>query len=201
MKKYFYFFVFWLFIQVSWAQVGIGTTTPDATVKLDVRGPVKIMDGTEGDEKILVSDSTGKASWENVNDGVKTRVIHMINQGTGEVTIWSHPENIEVRFKIRNPNNDMVTVENKSTDATHYWNVVIMGGATGRETLENVNYKADYIRDDGTDDSLEFDLGTNKTGWFRIICTDEKNEKDGFTMDIMFYDDDINGIVQYWDEP
>lgn len=42
--------------------IGLGTTNPLA--KLDVQGSVKIVDGTEGDGKVLTSDSTGAASWQ-----------------------------------------------------------------------------------------------------------------------------------------
>ncbi|TND07920.1 MAG: putative membrane-anchored cell surface protein [Bacteroidetes bacterium] len=41
--------------------VGIGTTTPQA--KLDVRGAIKITDGTEGVGKILTSDAKGYGTW------------------------------------------------------------------------------------------------------------------------------------------
>ncbi|MEQ1733601.1 MAG: hypothetical protein ABL940_08005, partial [Bacteroidia bacterium] len=41
--------------------VGIGTTTP--TEKLDIAGSIKITDGTEGLNKVLTSDATGKATW------------------------------------------------------------------------------------------------------------------------------------------
>ncbi|TND07921.1 MAG: HepHag family protein [Bacteroidetes bacterium] len=44
--------------------VGIGTSTPQA--KLDVNGPIKITDGTEGAGKILASDAAGAASWQNL---------------------------------------------------------------------------------------------------------------------------------------
>lgn len=45
-------------------KVGIGTATP--TEKLEVAGSVKIVDGTQGAGKVLVSDANGKASWKNV---------------------------------------------------------------------------------------------------------------------------------------
>ena len=44
--------------------VGIGTASPDPAAKLDVAGSVKIVDGTQGDGKVLTSDATGVASWE-----------------------------------------------------------------------------------------------------------------------------------------
>ena len=44
--------------------VGIGTTTPGA--KLEVRGSIKMVNGTEGPGKVLTSDSGGGASWQYV---------------------------------------------------------------------------------------------------------------------------------------
>ena len=45
--------------------VGIGTSTPDS--KLHVDGQVKIVDGSEGVEKVLTSDASGLASWEDLS--------------------------------------------------------------------------------------------------------------------------------------
>ncbi|MDY3521467.1 hypothetical protein PG614_08900 [Riemerella anatipestifer] len=45
--------------------IGVGTDAP--TTKLDVAGAVKIADGTQGEGKVLVSNSEGKASWRNLN--------------------------------------------------------------------------------------------------------------------------------------
>ncbi|WP_051884993.1 hypothetical protein [Chryseobacterium luteum] len=42
--------------------VGIGTTTPAA--KLDVSGTFKLVDGTQGNGKVLTSDTNGNASWK-----------------------------------------------------------------------------------------------------------------------------------------
>lgn len=42
--------------------VGIGTMGPSE--KLEVQGSVKIVDGTQGSDKILTSDATGKGSWQ-----------------------------------------------------------------------------------------------------------------------------------------
>ena len=46
--------------------VGIGTTSP--TEKLEVQGSVKIVDGTQGAGKVLVSDASGKGSWQGIGD-------------------------------------------------------------------------------------------------------------------------------------
>ncbi len=44
--------------------IGIGTTSPGA--RLDIEGNVKIVDGTQGDGKVLTSDANGVASWNGV---------------------------------------------------------------------------------------------------------------------------------------
>jgi hypothetical protein len=44
--------------------VGIGTVNP--TSKLEVAGSVKIVDGTEGTNKILTSDASGNATWKTI---------------------------------------------------------------------------------------------------------------------------------------
>ena len=44
--------------------VGIGTSSPDA--KLTIAGGVKIVNGSEGDGKILTSDAVGNATWKPV---------------------------------------------------------------------------------------------------------------------------------------
>ncbi|WP_313806007.1 hypothetical protein [Flavobacterium sp.] len=43
-------------------KVGIGTNAPDE--RLHVAGSVKIVDGTQADGRVLVSDANGKASWK-----------------------------------------------------------------------------------------------------------------------------------------
>jgi hypothetical protein len=47
--------------------IGIGTTAPDT--KLHVTGTVKIVDGTQGANKVLTSDANGSATWV-TNTGV-----------------------------------------------------------------------------------------------------------------------------------
>ena len=46
--------------------VGIGTESPSE--KLQVDGSLKFVDGNEGLNKVLTSDDSGKASWENLSD-------------------------------------------------------------------------------------------------------------------------------------
>jgi hypothetical protein len=45
-------------------RIGVGTVTPQA--RLDIRGSIRIADGTEGHGKILTSDASGAARWERV---------------------------------------------------------------------------------------------------------------------------------------
>lgn len=53
--------------------VGVGTLSP--TAKLDIRGDVRIVDGNEGDGKVLTSDANGKASWQNAAYSSNDRVL------------------------------------------------------------------------------------------------------------------------------
>ncbi|MEQ1733065.1 MAG: hypothetical protein ABL940_05295 [Bacteroidia bacterium] len=54
-------------IQNVTGNVGIGTITP--TSKLEIQGDIKIVDGTQGVNKVLTSDATGKASWQAASSG------------------------------------------------------------------------------------------------------------------------------------
>lgn len=47
--------------------VGVGTQNPEQ--KFDVRGKVKILDGTEGNGKVFTSDATGVGSWQTLPAG------------------------------------------------------------------------------------------------------------------------------------
>ena len=52
--------------------VGIGPTTP--TAKLDVAGTFKLADATQGADKVLTSDASGNASWQN---GSRNTAFHV----------------------------------------------------------------------------------------------------------------------------
>ena len=63
MKKLILSFLTLFLISMLKAQnVGIGTSSPSAT--LHVNGTFKVVDGTQGDGKILTSNATGLASWQ-----------------------------------------------------------------------------------------------------------------------------------------
>ena len=62
-------------------RLGIGTATPSA--KLEVQGNVKIVDGTQGLNKVLTSDAVGLASWQVPSAGVDATAWHITgNSGT-----------------------------------------------------------------------------------------------------------------------
>lgn len=58
--------------------MGIGTTSPSQ--KLDIAGKIKITDGTEGADKVLVSDATGVGSWVTTNS-IKSAVTGVFAGG------------------------------------------------------------------------------------------------------------------------
>src|SRR5687768_3923155 len=63
MKKLCTLYIALILTSIAFAQnVGVGTSTP--TANLDVNGTFKLSDGTQGDGKILTSDSSGLASWQ-----------------------------------------------------------------------------------------------------------------------------------------
>jgi hypothetical protein len=61
-------------------KIGIGTNSPDE--RLHVVGSVKIVDGSQGSGKVLVSDATGKTVWQNPNS---LKIYGEINKTTNQV--------------------------------------------------------------------------------------------------------------------
>ncbi|KPA11983.1 conserved hypothetical protein, secreted, partial [Candidatus Magnetomorum sp. HK-1] len=53
---------------VTDARIGIGTNAPGEA--LDVVGSVKIVDGSQGEGKVLVSDANGKATWQTISTDI-----------------------------------------------------------------------------------------------------------------------------------
>jgi hypothetical protein len=69
-------------------------------------------------------------------------------------------------------------------------------------TREVPDYIFKFIRDEGTaNDLVSIDLGNDNRGWFRVMASSQQHEQSGFVLDIVYYADDINGMVQYWDAP
>jgi len=79
--------------------VGIGTSTP--TAKLEVVGSFRLNNGSEGANKILVSDADGVASWQNastIEDGDWTINGADIYRQTGNVGIGT--DNPQDKFQV-----------------------------------------------------------------------------------------------------
>jgi hypothetical protein len=62
------------------ADVGVGTSTPDE--KLHVVGSIKIEDGNEGADKVLISDAEGVASWQTIIDSDNQNISGSFLSGT-----------------------------------------------------------------------------------------------------------------------
>jgi hypothetical protein len=78
--------------------VGIGTGSP--TKKLDVRGQVRIVDGTQGASKVLTSDANGNASWQTSGS---TGWDLTGNAGTSTLTNFiGTTDNTALIFKVNN---------------------------------------------------------------------------------------------------
>lgn len=89
-------------------KIGIGTNTPDE--RLHVVGSVKIVDGSQGIGKVLVSDAAGKAVWQNPNSlkiygEINKRANQVLTSG-GSITYGSNGEFQNVTL---NPNTIKVT--------------------------------------------------------------------------------------------
>jgi subtilisin-like proprotein convertase family protein len=63
------------------SNIGIGTKTP--TANLDVAGTVKIVDGTQGANKVLTSDAAGNATWANAAYGNTERFYFRLSSSVG----------------------------------------------------------------------------------------------------------------------
>jgi len=51
--------------------VGINTSNPSSSAKLDITGAIKITDGTQGITKVLTSDANGVAHWQTCPAGTQ----------------------------------------------------------------------------------------------------------------------------------
>lgn len=93
-----------LFLAISLSSnsqnVGIGTTSP--TAKLEVVGSVKIVDGTQGNGKVLTTDADGLASWSTKgNVQPNTFVISDVkNDATLLANNYTYKSSFNVNTKI-----------------------------------------------------------------------------------------------------
>ena len=76
--------------------VGIGTTNPGA--KLDVVGNIKIVDGSQGAGKVLTSDASGLASWQDPVGGLVPGMIAMFK--TACPAGWTREGDLDNKFIV-----------------------------------------------------------------------------------------------------
>lgn len=92
-------------MQTGGGNVGIGTSSPSSSAKLDVVGKIKITDGTQGAGKVLVSDANGLATWTNINQSQWATNGSNISYTTGSVGIGtatpSSSAKLDVAGKIK----------------------------------------------------------------------------------------------------
>jgi len=220
--------LFLLTIQYSWGQVGIKTTDPKAQLDINASNQLTpantdgilipriddfpVIDPTADQNGMLVfltTDNTfyswnwksGTGRWVSVinsddTDNVKTKIIRQIGGGENtEVTIFSNITGITVKF---DPSSETVTVSNTTGDSTHYWDIVIEGDsrtASGSSTGSD-RYVKNFIVNN---ESVIYDLGNIDSGWFNIVAANQNFSKKGFILHVIYYSDDLNGLVQYWD--
>jgi len=166
--------------------VGIGTSTPDTT--LHIAGAIKIVDGSQGSGKVLVSDANGVASWE-LPDVLTHEIIADTSAGTD---FWTFP-NEDVRVSWNNTSN-IITVYNYTSN---FWVLTI-----DVKTSSGTNEKAITW---GTGPDIAYvDLADNEnSGWIEIIATKYDASSGfgmGFNMKIFFGlpgGNDITGMVHY----
>ncbi|SFC92160.1 Head domain of trimeric autotransporter adhesin [Zunongwangia mangrovi] len=97
-------------------KVGIGISDPSA--KLHVNGSFRLTDGSQAEGKVLISDASGKASWEYLNSVqilkfTKTIDIRMINGNSNTILNIPIPSNSR---PITKASSVYVTMENNVSD-------------------------------------------------------------------------------------
>ncbi|MCF8324765.1 MAG: tail fiber domain-containing protein [Leadbetterella sp.] len=102
--------------------VGIGTNAPSE--KLDVAGSVRIVDGTQGDGKVLTSDANGKATWTTIATGGTASELQKITEASN--TGW--------RILGRDPNY-YGNIGNGAIDLSYSSGASTTLGATGAYAL------------------------------------------------------------------
>jgi len=136
--------------------VGIGTTSPDS--KLHVDGQVKIVDGSEGVDKVLTSDASGLASWEDLSSMVSGLVSDTNNYVvSGIIQTTQNPNH-----KLPDTTDLILTLDDGST----------------------VNIDISDLKDDVQPHTLNFD---NNTNVLTLTC-DNPNKGEGQIVDTLQVD-------------
>lgn len=103
-----------MYLDYTNQNVGIGTITPNATTRLDVNGLVRIAGGNPGNGKVLVSDATGIASWQNLSGASGALANWSIAGNSGMLATTNFIGTTDVNPLVFRTNN----VERMRVDAT-----------------------------------------------------------------------------------
>ena len=81
-----YYFGPHLTIERNSGDIGMGTTSPTST--LHVNGDLRLEDGTQGANKVLISDANGNASWGDAPDDGDWLQLDLDNDGIPD-QLWN----------------------------------------------------------------------------------------------------------------
>ncbi len=93
----------------SSARVGIGTNTPDE--KLHVVGSIKMVDGNQGNGKVMVSDTNGKGRWVNMDS---YKIYGEIFKYTNPYNLYSGILSFDVLGASQNLNLSYTAIQNQT---------------------------------------------------------------------------------------
>jgi hypothetical protein len=116
--------------------VGIGTGAP--TKKLDIRGAVRIVDGTQGANKVLTSDANGNASWQTAASsgwGITG------NSGTSASTNFiGTTDSVALNFRVNNAKAGTIDPKNMNTFIGIRTGLSMLSGARNVAFGQNAMY-------------------------------------------------------------
>lgn len=152
---------------VADTKVGIGTSAPSE--RLHIVGSLRIVDGTQGNGKILSSDANGKASWIAASGGTVT--------GTGtanQVAYWSSSSAItgNANYTFTPANDNALLIKGNSGGGSYIGSFVgssTVGGIWSNQvTPSNTNYALGYNATTATVNSTsQVDLAASGTAIVR----------------------------------
>lgn len=144
------------------AAIGVGTTSPSANFHLD--GSLRIQDGNEGNGKVLTSDNSGNATWQQPNPSIAYRsLVGSYASDIRNMTVYSN-DSVQItqtgtylmNFSLKGGNDALHVTPYSGTDiqgyASVYVNRIVGPSTTVTQTLpifiqqEDIGVNASYLR-------------------------------------------------------